>query len=73
MQPFELGCITLYTNHNFKVIFISYLVASNVFSCGNTLRFSKPNSSFTNAFMVPCVLQQFINNSVVAKLDKVDL
>ncbi len=73
MQPFELGCITLYANPNFKVVVVSYSVASNVFSCGNTLCFSKPNSSFTNAFMVPCVLQQFIINSVVAKVDKVDV
>jgi hypothetical protein len=73
MQPFELGCMTLYANPNFKVVVVSYSMAGNVFSCGNTLRFSKPNSSFTNAFMIPCVLQQFIINNVIAKLDKVDL
>jgi hypothetical protein len=48
--------MTLYANPNFfKVVIVSYSMASNVFSCGNTLHFSKPNNSFTNAFMVQCV------------------
>lgn len=72
MQPFVHECMTLYAKPNlFKVVVVSCLMVGNVFDCGSTLHFSKPNNSFTNAFVVPSVLQQFIINNVATKFDRV--